>query len=470
MTLRRRLMLMAVIAVGATVLIGSAITWFAMGAELRGEVDDALRAQETAIKRQGLAGGPGAPGPPPPAQIQREQAARGAGLTIPAPPRRQGGPADYVQEITASGVSQSRRGDTERLPVTGADLAVARGQSSEVLDDRDRDDGEHVRVLTFPARDRGHAFMVARSLESTDRVMSRMALVLLLVCAGATLASLGAAWLLARGVLRPISDLTQATDHIEATGDLSRRVPVSGDDEVGRLARGFNAMLDRLGISIAAQRQLVADVSHELRTPVTALRTNAEVLSGSPRLGAEERQAILDDIVMQTEELTDIVSDVIELARGDADLDAPHVTDDVAFGDLVTESVERARRHSPDATFETKIEPVVVSGDAQRLARAVNNLLDNAAKYSGKGTIGVTLAADGTLTVRDRGPGIAEDELPRVFERFYRGASAREHHGSGLGLAIVKQVAESHGGTVELANASGGGGAIARLRLPTVSG
>jgi two-component system sensor histidine kinase MprB len=476
MSLRRRLMLMAVIAVGATVLVASAITWVAMRGQLRHEVDKGLMAQEQAIETLGSgqgASGPGGPSTRPGGAIPNgtpptaaQQAEGDSGLDLPSPPRR-GGRPDYAQEITAGGAITSRQGDDpdDQIKVTTADLAVARHTKNRFLSDRTRG-GEHIRVLTIPAGETGNAFMLARSLEGTDSVLSKMLWVLLLICVGATALAFVAARLLARGVLKPVAELTDAAEHIEATGDLTRRVPVAGDDEVGRLASRFNAMLDRLGESITAQRQLVADVSHELRTPVTALRTNAEVLKESPRMPAKQRGQVLDDIVVQTEELSDIVGDVIELARGDVLGAEPQIDrDDLDFKEVVAESVERAQRHSPGIEFKTRLAKTPVKGDAQRLYRAVNNLLDNAAKYGGEqGSVQVTLQK-GVLTVRDHGPGISGEELPRVTERFYRGSAAREHHGSGLGLAIVQQVAVAHGGKATIANAKGGG-TVVSLSLP----
>jgi two-component system sensor histidine kinase MprB len=229
-----------------------------------------------------------------------------------------------------------------------------------------------------------------------------------------------------------------------------------------RTADRFAAVLDRLERSQAAQRQLVADASHELRTPVTALRTNAEILLEEEGLGPAERRALLGDVVEQSEELTALVADLIELARGDQPTEE---VQDVRLDQLVAEAVERARRHAPEITFTTTLEPVAVDAVPDRLGRAVNNLLDNAAKYSPEGgTVEVTVAG-GELTVRDHGPGVPAAELPHIFDRFFRATNARGQPGSGLGLAIVRQVAERHGGSVRAAAAPGGGLAVI-LHLP----
>jgi two-component system sensor histidine kinase MprB len=270
--------------------------------------------------------------------------------------------------------------------------------------------------------------------------------------------------LFSRPVMQPITDLTRTAEHIEATGDLGRRLGARGTDEVGRMAERFDAMLDRVQASQVAQRRLVADASHELRTPVTSLRTNMEVLLAGAQLEEGERRALLRDMVGQSEELTALVSDLIELARGDEG-DPP--VEDVAFEGLVAEAVERARRHAPGVRFRTDLEPSTLPGVPDRLGRAVNNVLDNAGRYSPPYGLVEVVLRGGTLSVRDHGPGVADDELPLLFDRFFRGAGARERHGSGLGLAIVRQVVESHGGMVEAANADGGG-LVLRLIFPAV--
>jgi two-component system sensor histidine kinase MprB len=276
----------------------------------------------------------------------------------------------------------------------------------------------------------------------------------------------------ARRVLAPLAEVTQTAQLIGETDDLSQRIAVHADDEVGQLATRFNAMLVRLAgsraaldESVRAQRQLVADASHELRTPVTSLRTNIEVLLAGGALSEEDRRRLLTDVVEQSEELSALVGDLIDLARGDLPADA---AEDARLDRIVGESIARARRNYPNARFEEQLEPVTVDGIPERLGRAVNNLLDNAARHSREdGTVEVTVDRDG-VRVRDHGPGIPEADLPHVFDRFFRGANTRGKQGSGLGLAIVRQVAEQHGGSVSASNAADGG-AVFTLRLPTSS-
>ena len=491
MTLRRRLTLMSVVAVTLTVLCAAVASYVAMRSELRGQADDALRRQGALVARLGVAAGivgspgtapsgarttgpPGAPdvGVPPPLARGGPRLSPGRPVPpsvlrqLPAPPPRLGGSADFVQFLDREGRPVGRNIDAARLPAGSAERAVAKGERDSALEDAQVADS-HVRVFTQRVPGVG-AIQLARSLDSTDRVLSRMRWILLAICGAAMAAALAASRVLTRPVVAPIRSVTEAADHIEATGDLDRRVPAAGDDEVGRMAARFNAMLDRLAgtqraltQSTEAQRQLVADASHELRTPVTSLRTNAEVLLGGKGLDEKERQRILSDVVDQTEELSSLVGDLIELARGDV---PASVREEVRFEELVAEAVDRARRRFPDVQFAAELRPCLVEGDPERLARAVGNLVDNAAKYSPANGLVEVSVDDGELAVRDRGPGIPEDEAPHVFERFYRGARARGRPGSGLGLAIVKQVADGHGGSVSVEPAEGGG-TIARLKL-----
>ena len=206
----------------------------------------------------------------------------------------------------------------------------------------------------------------------------------------------------------------------------------------------------------------MADASHELRTPVTSLRTNIEVLLAGAELEAEDRRRLLADVVEQSEELSALVNDLIELARGDqpgAD------TDDVRLDGVADESLARARRNAPGIHFDATLVPTLLDGVPERLARAINNLLDNAARHSPPGgTVEVQVGPKG-VEVRDHGTGVDPDDLPYVFDRFFRGRNSRGRQGSGLGLAIVRQVAEQHGGSVSVTNAVDGG-AIFNLWLP----
>ena len=266
-----------------------------------------------------------------------------------------------------------------------------------------------------------------------------------------------------RHAVRPVTDLTEAAEHVARTRDLSRRIEAQGGDELARLAASFNTMLEALDDSQRAQRRLVADASHELRTPLTSLRTNLEVLGTPGALPEADRERLRADLVAQLEELSELVGDLVELARDGEPNGEPH--EPLRLDELVAAAVERARRHAPAVEFTADLEPCMVSGARGRIDRAVANLLDNAAKWSPAGATVHVALRDGELTVRDHGPGIAAEDLPHVFDRFYRSTAARGRAGSGLGLAIVRHVAERHGGAVT-AEPAPGGGALLRLGLP----
>jgi two-component system sensor histidine kinase MprB len=317
------------------------------------------------------------------------------------------------------------------------------------------------------------AVELARPLQQTDRVLGHLRLVLLLICLGGIGVAAALGRVAARRVLAPLAEVASTAEHITETEDLSSRIRVQHpEDEVGQLATRFNAMIERLqrshqqlDDSARAQRQLVADASHELRTPVTSLRTNIEVLLAGGELPGPERDRLLHDVVEQTEELSALVNDLIELARGDLPLSA---TEEVRLDRVVEDALARVRRNAPGVRFDATLTPAVLSGVAERLNRAVGNLLDNAARHSPPdGLVSVTVDADG-VTVRDHGSGIADGDLPYIFDRFYRGVNSRGRQGSGLGLAIVRQVAEQHGGSVSARNARGGG-ALFTMKLPVLA-
>jgi two-component system sensor histidine kinase MprB len=437
MPLRQRMTVAVALAVAVAVIVASAVAYFAVRSELRANVDRALEEQPLDLRRRG----PGRFGP------------------LPA---RRGGPTPFIQVIDAGDGLEVFGSEQVVLPIEERARQVAAGVAPRYFTDAEVE-GMHVRVLTLPLG-RGLAAQLGRSLEPADAVLARLRLVLALVCLGGVGLGVALGRFASRNVVAPIVHVTEAARHIAATEDLGRRIEVSTHDEVGELAAHFNAMLDTLERSVAAQRQLVADASHELRTPITSLRTNIEVLAESA-LGPEERERLLADVEEQTRELGMLVADLIELARGDQ---PRREREDVRLDELVSEAVARARRHAPGVRFESVLEPAVVDGTRERLARAVNNLLDNAARHSPPGGV-VEVHADASgIRVRDHGDGVAPEDLPHLFDRFYRGASARGRPGSGLGLAIVRQVAEQHGGVVRAANAPGGGAEFV-LDLPAVS-
>jgi len=451
MALRHRLTILTAGTVGITVVLISVVAYLALRSELRGQVDDALAEQYRRVRVTGRL-------------LERPD------LRFPQASARSGGPSGLVQVITPNGdVFIPALGDLD-VPVDGDDRAVAQGRRESVRRDTEAD-GVHLRVLTV-AVPGGGAIQFALSLRSVEATLSQLKLLLALLCFVGTGLAAVFARLFSRRVIQPVTDLTAAAEHITQTEDLGRRIEVPGDDEVGRMAASFNTMLDTLESSrraldhsVEAQRQLVADASHELRTPVTSLRTNIEVLLAGGELPDDDRRRLLEDVRAETEELGALITDVIELARGDEPLSG---VEEVQLDMLLAEAVARAQRRRPRVTFATEIEPTVVAGLPDRLGRAIDNLLDNAAKYSPEGSVVEVALQGGQLSVRDHGPGIPAADRPKVFDRFYRGTTARGRPGSGLGLAIVRQVAETHGGSIAVFEGAGGGSRFV-LTLPALA-
>ncbi|MHA6780187.1 sensor histidine kinase [Pseudonocardia saturnea] len=371
--------------------------------------------------------------------------------------------------LAANNLAQSAEGAASAPPIALPELEVARGLSPSSV--RTASIGtDPYRVVAVQAGP-GRALVMGQRLDPTQQVLTKLAFALPVVgVIGVVLAGV-AGIAVARTGLRPVQRLTSATERVASTGDL-RPIPVDGADELARLTISFNEMLGTLAASQEQQRRLVADAGHELRTPLTSMRTNLELLAsasrpGAPTLPDADRAEILTDVHAQVEELSQLVGDLVELARDDTPL---VVHEPVEFTDVVDRALERVRRRAGDVEFDAELVPWTLIGDATALERAVLNLLDNAAKWSPPGgTVQVRMRAlddwSALLEVADEGPGIADEDLPRVFDRFYRADRARTMPGSGLGLAIVRQVAVRHGGAV-WAGRTPGGGALLALRLP----
>ncbi|WP_441297526.1 ATP-binding protein [Actinosynnema sp. ALI-1.44] len=373
---------------------------------------------------------------------------------------------DGTQLIPQAGMARFPIGDEER--------EVAEGVR---LDGFHTDQKTDYRIysLRIKVQDEPGALVVAQRLGPTKQLLNDLALVLVLISGAGVVVAALAGTAVARTGLRPVERLTRATERVARTGDL-RPIQVSGDDELARLSHSFNTMLGAVSDARDRQRSLVADAGHELRTPLTSLRTNLELLMaseapGAPKLSDEDKAEIQDDLRGQLDELTTLIGDLVELAREEGTQAA---WEPVELVEVVEQALDRARRRAGDIEFDVSLTPWRLIGDAGTLERAVLNLLDNAVKFSPPdGTVRVRLgsAGDGfaVLEVADQGIGIADEDLPRVFDRFYRSQEARTLPGSGLGLAIVQQAALRHGGEV-LAGRSPEGGALFSLRLPGMPG
>jgi two-component system sensor histidine kinase MprB len=434
---RARLTALAATAVALAVALASVGIFFVVRSVLRGQVDEELIRLADDVVTEGP----------------------GFSLDIELPREPMGGPRGYVEVIHVLRSFTDSSDERNLIVDTNRDIAVATGAASSYFQDLTVR-GTHLRVLTQEVG-AGIAVQVARPLEEIDLVLGRLAffLIVLALCGIAVAAMLGG--VVARGALAPVRSLTRTAEHVTTTSDLTKRIAVEGDDELARLAASFNSMLEALEVSIGKQRQLVADASHELRTPLTSIRTNLEVLQRNEGLSAEERRRLLGDIVPQVEELTVLIGDLVELSRG---TEPPAHVEEIRLDLIVEEAVDRARRHAPGVSFQLDLRESVVRGVPTRVERAVANLLDNAVKWNPDGKPIEVTVGGGEVTVRDHGPGISKQDLPYIFDRFYRSAAARGKTGSGLGLAIVRQVAESHGGDVAVEDAEDGGARF-RLRL-----
>lgn len=298
---------------------------------------------------------------------------------------------------------------------------------------------------------------ILATLSSLGTVMAATSLIFVVL--GAWLG-----WRSGRSVVQPLRELSDAVTHVTETDEL---VPIGihADNELGELSRSFDTMMHSLESSRDRQRRLIADAGHELRTPLTSMRTNVELLVADEKTGMlpdGARAEILTDVAAQLGEFTSLVGDLVQLARDDVVSPSPEPLD---FADVVGSAVVRAQRRGPNLTFDVHTQPYYVIGEPDTLERAVTNLLDNAVKFSPEGgTIHVDLTGD-VLTIGDEGPGIAEEDLPRIFDRFYRSNKARNTPGTGLGLSIVAHTVNAHGGWVKAGHREGGGAEF-KLRLP----
>jgi len=371
--------------------------------------------------------------------------------------------AEQVVEANGLVVTPSR--SSTQLPVTAKVRAVAAGKASGYF--------TSTTVGSVPVRELVTGFGEGLALElvqpARDDEVERLAVALALAATAGVVLALLLGTAIAGLVLRPVRRLTAAAESLATTRDFGRRIPVEGRDELSRLAVSLNTVLAALQSSQLAQRQLIADASHELRTPLTSLRTNVDILAGRIEIDSEERTQLLEDVVEQLDGLGRLVGDLIELARQEGTLELSRHTDVVAFHDVVTDVLADMRR-DPHVNIKDSVVPVFVRGVRNDLTRVVANLVSNAAKWSPEGAvIEVRLSVDSAtavLSVSDKGPGIAAEDLPYIFDRFYRGSTDRKVPGSGLGLAIVRRIVEVHGGEVGVVTSTLAEGSCFEVRLP----
>jgi two-component system sensor histidine kinase MprB len=454
MTLRARIALALALLAGLAALLVGVVTYVAIGQRVRAEVDRTLDAQADVVRegddrsRLELQCQPGSAAP------------RGSPRGFEGFDRLGG---VVIQCLDPEGQVISN-GTSVVLPVSESDLELATGEADRPQTRSVTVDDVTYRVETVPVNSSVvGAVQFARDYTESQRVLDALRwLILAVVVAVAGMGAL-AGWLVARRATRPLVQLTDAAEQVAATGSLEVALPDGGNDEPGRLSRAFATMLAALGQSRTQQQQLVQDAGHELRTPLTSLRTNVETLQRHPDLPGPTRDAILTDLDTETRELGSLVDELVQLAT-DTYADEPEQV--VALDSLVERAAARVRRRT-GRTVVVRDEPCVVVGRPRDLARAVGNLIDNAAKFSEAPSPVEVSVAHGVVEVRDHGPGVAEADQPHVFQRFYRAASARPTPGSGLGLSIVEQTARTHGGTVSVTNHPGGG-AVFTFSLPEV--
>ena len=465
MSLRARMGLTAGVAVAVAVVAVAAAAYFGNRSELYSQIDQSLTSIAQPILTQARFGGPGGPGanPAAPGESVADNAQDSATL-------RFGGDCDHglginhgngpfgqtrgVAELLGPSGSICKSATASSIPVTGAARAVAKAGTGRYFTSMTAD-GHHIQVLVAGIGSLG-ALMVAWPLGDVDHNLRNQLILLAVIAAiGIAIAAL-LGFLVAQAAVAPITRFTRQAERIADNPERleQERLVIDGNDELARLARTFNATLDALEGSLNAQRNLVADASHELRTPIATIRANLQLMRDEKLLPPEDREALRADVISELDELTRLVGDVVELARGSKAVSEPG---DVRLDQIAAEALERARRRGPSLVFEAELEPTLVRGEGDRISRAITNLLDNAIKWSPAGGIVEVAVHDGVVSVRDHGPGFHEEDLTFVFDRFHRARDARAKPGSGLGLAIVRQAAEAHGGSAIAANHPDGG-------------
>ncbi len=467
MSLRARMGLAVGVAVAVAVIAVAFSAYAGTRSQLTGSVDSQLRRLSGDVLSHGQ-GGPGDPnragGVPlfggTPASGSGEAPGYGdEGLNLDHRGPGFGGAAGIITLVYANGKSYVPPTQPYTIPVDDQMRALAKSGHGSYYAAMTAS-GTHIRVYVTGIGDKG-ALAIALPLTEVDNALRSQLLLLVLIAAGGIALAALLGLLVARTAIAPITRFTRQTEVIAANPERIEhdRLDVRGNDELARLGRTFNTTLDALEAAMASQRNLVADASHELRTPIASIRANLQLMRDESLLSPADREALRADMIEELDELTGLVGDVVELARGSK---PSGELGDVRLDHVLSQALDRVRRRAPQLQIESSIEPTLVRGEPDRIARAVANLLDNAMKWSPAGSVVEATLRDGTLTIRDHGPGFHDEDLPFVFDRFHRAKDARSKPGSGLGLAIVRQAAEAHGGFVQASNAPGGG---ARMRI-----
>ena len=448
MTLRNRVSAAAAVGVLIVVAAVSGVLYFVYAASVHSRVDATL--------------------------VDAAQQASGVATRVKESASGTQGPADFSAPVTVGSVqlqlflgSVGVGQPTQFGPLDGHDVAVAEGAQPPYFATMD-EGGRQFRVYTAPMPGTTDAGLVraSRATDADDGTLRDAALLLAALTVGAAGVTYLAARLTAGRILRPIGELTATAEHITQTRDLTARLTgPNGDgtsDEVGRLSSSFGTMLAALHESVTAQRQLVADASHELRTPLTSLTTNLDLLEDGAGLADPQAPALVRAAREQAGELDQLITDLLDLARYHES--APH-RETVRLDLLTDQAVQRLRQRGPHV-IEAELSPCLVHVDPAAVDHAVCNLVDNAVKWSPPGAAVRVVVTGGRVEVSDRGPGIADEDLPYIFERFYRAAGARRMPGAGLGLAIVGSVAQANEGTVEVR--TGPAGSTFTLAFPAI--
>jgi len=447
-TLRNRISVAAAVGVLIVVAAVSSVLYFSYAASLRSRVDATLI--DAAQQASSI--------------TQRIKQSAGDSRAIP----------DFGRPVTVGSVElQLFPGPatvgqpTQFGPLDSRDVAVAEGAQPPYFARAD-DGGHQFRVYTAAMSGASGAGLVrtSRAADADDGALRNAALLLAGLTVAAAGITYGVARLTAGRILRPIAELTATAEHITQTRDLTARLRSTGlnDDEVGRLSSSFDTMLAALHESVTAQRQLVADASHELRTPLTSLTTNLDLLEDGAGLADPQAPALVRAAREQAGELSQLITDLLDLARYRES--APH-RETVRLDILTDQAVRRLRQRVPRAVIDAELRPCLVHVDPAAVDHAVSNLVDNAIKWSPPGTAVRVVVENGRVLISDQGPGIADEDLPYIFERFYRAPGARGMPGAGLGLAIVGSAAQASNGTVEVR--TGPGGSTFTLAFPPLA-